>query len=390
MDSIIWGNRPRQIVTLGNSFVLARYSDIEGSLAGPGNLDVNPDFVQSGYWVQINDNSLILEPDDPQGRWTMGDYHLQTQAGRWDELTQSWTVDEATSVCIDAGDPNQSVGYEQPPHGDRINMGVYGGTVMASQSYVPVDDGPVRFSDDILKSKVQQALAALGVWWDPIPEDMLILNSLIASHSQIRDIAGLQYALNLQTLILRWNLITDISSLSGLTQLQHLDLSQNDISDLAPLMNLTHLKHLDLHWNQVEDLTPLSQLTGLQVLVLKHNRIKNLFPLSGLTALEELVLYSNYQIKDLSPLAGMTHLTTLSLQSNEVNDLMPLSGLTQLEYLNLKENNVADISPISQFRHLKMLNLLGNPLNRYAYKTYLDRILNNNPGIDLSYDPSPY
>jgi hypothetical protein len=45
-------------------------------------------------------------------------------------------LDDVTSPCIDAGDPNSPVGDEPEPNGDRINMGAYGGTTEASKSYI--------------------------------------------------------------------------------------------------------------------------------------------------------------------------------------------------------------------------------------------------------------
>jgi hypothetical protein len=63
-----------------------------------------------------------------------GDYHLKSQAGRWDPAGQSWVPDEVTSPCIDAGDPNSPAGAEPEPNGGRVNMGAYGGTGEASKS----------------------------------------------------------------------------------------------------------------------------------------------------------------------------------------------------------------------------------------------------------------
>ena len=64
-----------------------------------------------------------------------GDYHLKSQAGRWEPNTQRWVLDDVTSPCIDAGDPMSPIGYEPFPNGGRINMGAYGGTAQASKSY---------------------------------------------------------------------------------------------------------------------------------------------------------------------------------------------------------------------------------------------------------------
>ena len=67
--------------------------------------------------------------------WVEGDYHLKSQAGRWDPNSQSWVIDDVTSPCIDAGDPNSPVALEPFPNGGIINMGAYGGTAEASKSY---------------------------------------------------------------------------------------------------------------------------------------------------------------------------------------------------------------------------------------------------------------
>jgi len=67
--------------------------------------------------------------------WVDGDYHLKSQAGRWDASEGRWLTDDVTSPCIDAGDPMSPIGLEPFPSGGVINMGAYGGTAEASKSY---------------------------------------------------------------------------------------------------------------------------------------------------------------------------------------------------------------------------------------------------------------
>jgi hypothetical protein len=98
---------------------------------GPGNIALAPAFAKPGYWSVHEDQPCLLYVDT----WTAGDYHLQSQAGRWEPDGGSWVVDEVTSPCIDAGDPNSPVGDEPEPNGGRVNMGAYGGTGEASKSY---------------------------------------------------------------------------------------------------------------------------------------------------------------------------------------------------------------------------------------------------------------
>ncbi|MHC4324689.1 MAG: right-handed parallel beta-helix repeat-containing protein [Planctomycetota bacterium] len=99
---------------------------------GPGDIIVEPLFVIKGYF----DNKGTTDESDDF--WVDGDYHIMSEAGRWSEIDQSWINDSLTSLCIDAGgepdDPNSNWTAELWPHGKRINMGAYGGTVQASMS----------------------------------------------------------------------------------------------------------------------------------------------------------------------------------------------------------------------------------------------------------------
>ncbi len=116
-NCIFWGNRARDRTDAngqtGGGSTVVTYSCVQGGRPGKGNIDADPHFA------------------DPQN----GDYRLKSQAGRWDPLCESWTQDDVTSQCIDAGDPMSPIGLEPFPNGGFINMGAYGGTAQASKSY---------------------------------------------------------------------------------------------------------------------------------------------------------------------------------------------------------------------------------------------------------------
>ena len=146
-NCIFWGNISKSGSEISvRSHLSISYSDIEGGRQGmyeysdtsvywgEGNIDVNPLFVRLGYWADANDVSVVLSPSDPNAVWVNGDYHLKSQSGRWDPVSGSWAIDDITSPCIDAGDPNSPVGDEPEPNGGRINIGAYGGTPQASMS----------------------------------------------------------------------------------------------------------------------------------------------------------------------------------------------------------------------------------------------------------------
>ncbi|MBL7153464.1 MAG: hypothetical protein ISS79_07085 [Phycisphaerae bacterium] len=103
---------------------------------GAGNFDADPYFPDPGHWH----NSGTPE-DANDDVWINGDYHLKSQAGRWNPTTRTWPPhdmwirDDITSPCIDAGDPFRPIGHEPFPNGGIINIGAYGGTARASKSY---------------------------------------------------------------------------------------------------------------------------------------------------------------------------------------------------------------------------------------------------------------
>lgn len=78
----IWNN--------DDSVITITYSNIWGGFSGRGNIDADPLFARAGYWVDFYDSNIIVEPDDPNASWTDGDYHLKSQAGRWDPFSESW------------------------------------------------------------------------------------------------------------------------------------------------------------------------------------------------------------------------------------------------------------------------------------------------------------
>jgi len=152
-NSILWQNRaeragneimfysgrpPSMLVHATNSLIGKEPNDISmaigyvyDTLFGQW-MTGNPLFSSAGHW---DPNGSEVPRSNNKPIWIDGDYHLKSQAGRWDPKSQSWIQDDVTSPCIDAGDPNSPIGHEPFPNGGIINMGAYGGTVEASKSY---------------------------------------------------------------------------------------------------------------------------------------------------------------------------------------------------------------------------------------------------------------
>ncbi len=118
-----------------NGEVTIRYSDVQGGWEGEGNIDLDPCFAAFGCWVQTVNPGVSTVPGYSDAIWIDGDYHVKSEAGRWDPMRKDWVLDEVTSPCVDAGDPNSPVADEPEFNGGRINVGAYGGTAEASKSY---------------------------------------------------------------------------------------------------------------------------------------------------------------------------------------------------------------------------------------------------------------
>lgn len=133
INCIFWGNRDRdkivamaQIRNSATAGAVINYSCIEG-LGVPD----EPEGLLYGPYGSgtgnIGKDPLFADPNN-------GDYHLRSQAGRWDLKTQKWVRDDVTSPCVDAGDPNSLIADEPLPNNGAVNMGAYGGTSKASKS----------------------------------------------------------------------------------------------------------------------------------------------------------------------------------------------------------------------------------------------------------------
>jgi hypothetical protein len=134
-NTIMWDNIPlvsQRIIALPLEYY---YNDLmHTSVQRNGNISMDPEFAAHGMWVDVNDQSVVVAPDNPGAIWVSGDYHLKSQAGRWDSVAGQWVTDDTTSACIDAADPQTTWQAEAKSNGSRANMGAYGCTPQASKS----------------------------------------------------------------------------------------------------------------------------------------------------------------------------------------------------------------------------------------------------------------
>jgi|GEM_PF-1643084 len=142
-NSIVWNNQAAEpegdqlaLIDdwLNRTTLKVRYCDVMGLDQGH--------FIDARSILQWDEGNFDADPlfaDAEDGR----NYHLKSAAGRWDPTAGDWVLDDGgnfdptddeNSPCIDAGDPALEVRNELRCHGDRINIGAYGGTEKASRS----------------------------------------------------------------------------------------------------------------------------------------------------------------------------------------------------------------------------------------------------------------
>ena len=217
--------------------------------------------------------------------------------------------------------------------------------------------GTVSIPDSNLRSAVEDALGKQS--GDAITAaEMARLVVLDASNSGVRDVTGLQHAVNLRGLYLQGNRISSASSLSGLDRMQVLFLQSNDISSVD-VTRMTDLRFLDLSNNELTAIDLSGQRTGVggnrssQLYALwLHGNLLTSIDLSGLTALRDRT-------------DGASHPNYIGLRLDR-NRLTSVTGLRDLPgrvwSLRLERNRLTSID-LSDVEHIHYLYLDGNPLS---------------------------
>ena len=215
-------------------------------------------------------------------------------------------------------------------------------------------------------------------------QDLLELTMIDAEGKNIRDLAGLESATNLEELRIPDNQVRDISPIVGLPELriigmasnevvdvpsldllklEELDLRRNRVFDLSGFVNLPNLRELNLDVNLLTDIEPLADMTSLTHLSLNSNAIEQIFALSGLTGLVELRLRLNQFISDISVLSALTELEVLDIAFNRVSDLGPMAGLVNLVDLSVGGNDIGHLVPIEGLNGIRHLRVGQNPVS---------------------------
>ena len=376
---------------------------------------------------------IFVGADDGVKVWLNGEFIHKRFGARWDPFANNYqnnipvTLNEGVNVLLVAID-NRWGNWS----------GFFGFEPETEYTVLP----PRIIADPNLRDAIAEALGREDSNSAPITlQEMATLTILRASNRDIKDLTGLEHAVNLEELWISKNPASDLSPLANLKKLTGLGAWETPISDLSPLANLpklrwldfghtptdgnrnlignldltplaniTSLKKLTFYACGIRDISPLANLTGLTHLAVGGNRdisdalpvaglinlehldfhhdsISDLAPLAGLANLRHLNLYDNRLISDLSPLISLTELTELRLARNMISDVSPLAGLANLEKLTLSDNLISDVSPLKELINLKGLNLINNliddisALEGLTVNTYITWL--KNPGAPI-------
>ncbi len=243
----------------------------------------------------------------------------------------------------------------------------------------------VNIPDIQFKRSLNQSLNVKDKDSDITVAQMETLTSYSETNNKgIKDITGIEYAVNIEEFVLQDNQVVDISPLAGLSNLWKFSMRENKISDMTPLAGMTQITSLDLSTNPLSDISTISTLTNVKNINFKNCSIDDIGALSGLTHLNHVTLNNNYisditalsgkkemteldisdnTISDLSPIADASMLVKLYVNNNQISDISALSTMNSLQTFEANNNQISDLSPIKPLTKLDMLKLSGNKIS---------------------------
>ena len=296
--------------------------------------------------------------------------------------------------------------------------------ILMLSSGVPVTAGPtdpVTIPDAVLRSRIEDAL--LKSAGATITEaDMATLTSITSDHEHdIRELTGLEYAVNLKRLTLIRSIpqtraelfarpfwrTADLAPISKLTKLEWLSFQGVVIFDMTPIVNLTSLRALTFNYTYgITRIPDLSNLTELLHLRLLRNEITDISGVRGLTKLQQLDLGLNPNLSDITPLTQLSTLEILRLDqtlvtqeslaavlpfmSTEIDQMQstdfPLISIESGEF-GISGTNISDLSVLDNFPDVFLVQLYLQHMGSISQRTYFFHLKDLTPLVKLMNKP---
>lgn len=216
-------------------------------------------------------------------------------------------------------------------------------------------------------------------------EDMKEITYLsINGSSDVADIEGIQYAVNLESLNMTGD-IKSVDKIAGLTKLRRLTIAGNNLlRDLSLLGSKPDLTLLDV--NNCTNLTSLAGITEQNYPKLKELSCSRCTSLSDISALSGPVIptlieadFEDCAITDISPLKGYTSMAELDLEKVEITEenreayRETVRSLTGLKTLYMPYCDITDVDT-EMFSTLKNLQTLVLNMNDLTSTDFCDQL----------------
>ncbi|HIX47495.1 MAG TPA: hypothetical protein H9981_00490 [Candidatus Mediterraneibacter caccavium] len=216
-------------------------------------------------------------------------------------------------------------------------------------------------------------------------EDMAGITSLsVNAGSDVTDIEGIQYAVNLVSLNMD-GAIKNIEKINNLTKLERLNIDSNDLlTDLSFLGSKPELT--DLTMFKCTGLTSLKGITAGNCPKLEELSCSRCTSLSDISALADREIptliaadFEDCAIADLSPLEGYTSITELNLEKVEITEenravyKEAVSSMTGLETLYMPYCDITD-EDTEMFSTLQNLKTLLLNMNELTSTDFCDKL----------------
>ncbi|MBM7606370.1 LPXTG-motif cell wall-anchored protein [Metabacillus crassostreae] len=248
-----------------------------------------------------------------------------------------------------------------------------------------------EIKDENLKELIKDQL---GLDRDPRVSDMEKLDSIYLYESEVSDLTGLEYAVNLFDFNVSDNTEElDLTPLKNLQNLYSIYITNTSIKDYAIFKDMKNIRSLSIDNNNLEDLSFLSGMKQLEDLMLMNNNISDITVLSGLTKLA-FVNLANNKIEDIRPLLGSKdHMYTLDLSGNPIKDISSLSQFENLFDLYLDQTLITDLTPLLELYSLESVSLYNIPSldlpNDVTNQGVIDELLNYGVTVNIDVDLTP-
>lgn len=199
----------------------------------------------------------------------------------------------------------------------------------------------MQLKDQLPQTLVIYQTNVLRFWWNNLSEEWkeilsgklpLGLNPTPQQLQLIADQPEIEVRNNLS--------ISSIEPLSELLMLERLILTGTNVTDLSPLQPLQRLRHLNLSGNPLMNIRAISALIRLEYLTIASTPVSDIAALAPLTQLKQLDL-SGTQVRSLRALAGLNELEELSVYNTRIRSLSPADRLPALRHLKCYNTRIS-------------------------------------------------